>query len=107
MHWVCLIIGLLTLESLALSSASSTPSCRVTPKDSGQVRGNDDFNKITQELVDEMTAENIEKNLRYLLIIKSASSATVDHQSTLSELLLTHIFSRSDAVGQKIAVIIC
>lgn len=63
MHWVCLIIGLLTLESLASSSASS---CRVTPKDSGQVRGNDDFNKITQELVDEMTAENIEKNLRYL-----------------------------------------
>ena len=105
MSWVCLIIGLLTLESLASSSASS---CRVTPKDSGQVRGNDDFNKITQELVDEMTAENIEKNLRYyLLIIKSASLATVDHQSTLSELLSTHIFSRSDAVGQKIAVITC
>ena len=104
MSWVCLIIGLLTLESLASSSASS---CRVTPKDSGQVRGNDDFNKITQELVDEMTAENIEKNLRYLLIIKSASVATVDHQSTLSELLSTHIFSRSDAVGQKIAVITC
>ena len=93
MHWVCLITGLLTLESLALSSASSTPSCRVKPKDTGQVRGNDDFNKITQELVDEMTAENIEKNLKYyLLIIMSTLFAIVVHQSTLSGLLLRYIF---------------
>ena len=69
------------------------PSCRVTPKDSGQVRGNDDFNKITQELVDEMTAENIEKNLKYyLLIIMSTLFAIVDHQSTLSDLLLRYPF---------------